>query len=88
MIDITSLLRMAKERRASDLHLVVGSPPMARIDGALQVLDGHGDLTAEDIDYSLSQMATLDQQREFRHSTSSVSLNPTSSSTSAWQSPA
>jgi len=56
---------MAKERRASDLHLVVGSPPMARIDGALQVLDGHGDLTAEDIDYSLSQMATLDQQREF-----------------------
>lgn len=64
-MDIISLLRLAKEKRASDLHLVVDSPPMARIDGSLQVLDGHGELTQEDVDVALTKMTTMDQQAEF-----------------------
>lgn len=36
MIGINDLLRIMIERKASDLHLRVGSPPMLRIDGILQ----------------------------------------------------
>jgi twitching motility protein PilT len=65
MNDVFALLRLAKRSEASDLHLVVGSPPMARINGALQALDGPGDLTPEDVRVALGQMATQEQQREF-----------------------
>jgi twitching motility protein PilT len=65
MNDVVSLLRLAKRSKASDLHLVVGSPPMARINGALQALNGRGDLTPEDVQVALGQMATPEQQREF-----------------------
>jgi len=65
MSDILELLRLAKQRDASDLHLVVGSPPMARIDGELQVLDGHGELTAEGVQSALVTMTSADQQAEF-----------------------
>jgi len=36
MLDIDELLRTMIERKASDLHLRVGSPPIFRIDGVLQ----------------------------------------------------
>ncbi|NLE94959.1 MAG: PilT/PilU family type 4a pilus ATPase [Dehalococcoidia bacterium] len=65
MSDIFELLRLAKRREASDLHLVVGSPPMARIDGALQLLDGYGELTPEDVQTALTKMTSPDQQAEF-----------------------
>lgn len=65
MSDIFELLRVAKRREASDLHLVVGSPPMARIDGALQVLDGYGKMMPEDVQMALAKMTTSDQQAEF-----------------------
>ena len=65
MSDVIQLLHLAKERGASDLHLVVGSPPMARIDGQLQILDGHGTMTPGEIHTALTQMATEDQQAEF-----------------------
>ena len=65
MTDILSLLRLSKTRRASDLHLVVGAPPMARIDGALEVLDGHGSLTSDDVNAAFKIMATPAQQNEF-----------------------
>jgi len=35
MLDVTQLLDLAVRRRASDLHLIVGSPPYLRIDGQL-----------------------------------------------------
>ncbi len=38
--DIVGLLRMALEQRASDLHMVVASPPILRIDGALIRTEG------------------------------------------------
>lgn len=36
---LDELLAMAVERRASDLHLTVGLPPMLRVDGRLQPMD-------------------------------------------------
>jgi twitching motility protein PilT len=35
MLDLKSLLQAVAERGASDLHLIVGAPPMMRIDGEL-----------------------------------------------------
>ena len=39
-LDIVDLLTQTVARGASDLHLCVGSPPMARVDGVLQPLVG------------------------------------------------
>ena len=38
-MNIDDLLRIAMERRASDLHLKVGNYPHLRIDGELRTLD-------------------------------------------------
>ena len=45
--DIVDYLSQARELGASDIHLCVGAPPAARIDGILQPLDEY-DLEAED----------------------------------------
>lgn len=68
MTNVTELLRLAKAKEASDLHLVVGSPPMARINGALQVLDGHTDLTARDVEAALVRMTTPEQREDYHSS--------------------
>lgn len=39
MVGIEELLQIMAERKASDLHLTVGSPPVLRIDGVLVPLD-------------------------------------------------
>jgi len=65
MLDIIELLRAAKARDASDLHMVVGSPPMARIDGGLQVLDSARPLTSDDVQAAFERMASPQQQSEF-----------------------
>ena len=39
MTNITSLLKLAQERNASDLHLTSGNPPVLRIDGQLMTVD-------------------------------------------------
>jgi twitching motility protein PilT len=46
-VNIEQYLRTAVERKASDLHLTVGSPPMMRIDGELRPF-GETALTAQD----------------------------------------
>jgi twitching motility protein PilT len=46
MVNINELLRFMIEKKASDLHLRVGAPPIFRIDGLLQPL-GEERLTAE-----------------------------------------
>ncbi len=38
-MDISDILKEVVERDASDLHLSVGLPPVARIDGHLRRLD-------------------------------------------------
>ena len=39
MMDMTSLLKLAMEKVASDLHITVNSPPVLRIDGKLHLTD-------------------------------------------------
>jgi len=66
MANIIDLLRLAKERDASDLHLVVGSPPMLRVNGSLVSLDGIISLSLEEISEAFVQLTTPEQREEFQ----------------------
>lgn len=64
------LLTKVIELGASDLHIVVGAPPMVRINGSLQPLEGMGELHPEesrDIIYSVmneEQIAEFETEKE------------------------
>ncbi|MEK7513530.1 MAG: type IV pilus twitching motility protein PilT [Patescibacteria group bacterium] len=47
MMDIKSLLKLVVDKKASDLHLIVGMPPTLRIDGYLKAAEGEAALTPE-----------------------------------------
>ncbi|MEL7562309.1 PilT/PilU family type 4a pilus ATPase [Dehalogenimonas sp. 4OHTPN] len=57
MMDIFELITQAKDRNGSDLHMVVDSPPLVRVRGALEPLDGATPLTPQDNIAALSQLA-------------------------------
>jgi len=64
-MDVFSLLRTGKSRRASDLHMVTDSPAVFRIDGSLEPADGVASLTAEDINEAFLQLTTPDERETF-----------------------
>jgi len=66
-MDVFALLRTGNSRRASDLHMVVGSPATYRIDGSLQAANGVGSLTAEDINEAFLQLTTPEEREQFHH---------------------
>jgi len=65
MLEIGELLRIVVERNASDLHLVVGKPPVLRIDGRLDVLD-YEPLTPEDTERMMKSIASPAHQQRVR----------------------
>ncbi len=67
MTNIIDLLRLAKEKKASDLHLVVGSPPLLRINGSLGSVEGMALLSPEEISEAFVQLTTPKQREEFQH---------------------
>jgi twitching motility protein PilT len=64
-MDIFALLRTGKLRRASDLHMVVGSPATFRIDGALLPADGAAPLTPEDVNEAFLQLTRSEEREDF-----------------------
>jgi len=64
-MDVFALLRKGNSRRASDLHMVVGSPATFRIDGSLQAADGDGLLAAQDINEAFLQLTTPEEREHF-----------------------
>jgi twitching motility protein PilT len=67
-MDIFSLFHTAKSKAASDLHLVATSPPLLRVNGSLEPVDGMTPLTAEDISQAFLQITTPEEREEFhRH---------------------
>ena len=46
-MDLNELLKQSAEKRASDVHLKVGVPPVLRIDGHLTALQEAGRLSRE-----------------------------------------
>jgi twitching motility protein PilT len=62
---IESLLNMMIQRRASDLHLRMGIPPLMRIDGHLVPVEGHASLGHELISGMLMSIMSPVTQQEF-----------------------
>jgi len=66
-MDVFSLLRTGKSRRASDLHMVAGSPAAFRIDGSLTPADGVATLTAEDVNEAFLQLTKAEEREQFHN---------------------
>lgn len=66
-MDIFTVLHSAKSKGASDLHLVVSSPPLMRIDGSLQPADDMPPLTDEDINQAFHQLTSDKEREDFHH---------------------
>ncbi|HUK87777.1 MAG TPA: type IV pilus twitching motility protein PilT [Terriglobales bacterium] len=61
---IDDLLRIAMERKASDLHLKVGNYPHIRVDGELVPLTDHPRISAEDmLNMAFSMMSNRQKQK-------------------------
>lgn len=64
-LDMAQLLITTIEKNASDLHLTVGNPPMLRLSGSIQPIDGNTPaLTPEDLHSSLYEILTEDQRKK------------------------
>jgi twitching motility protein PilT len=68
-MNIDDLLRVAMERRASDLHLKVGNYPHLRIDGDLIPLTGQARVSAEDMLTMAFSMMSARQKQKFKENT-------------------
>jgi twitching motility protein PilT len=60
---IEILLEEVVRKRASDLHLQVGLPPMLRIDGSLTPISGYDPLSEEEVERLIFAILDQDQQQ-------------------------
>ena len=65
-MNIDDLLRIAMERRSSDLHLKVGNYPHLRIDGELVPLTDQPRISAEDMLTMAFSMMSARQKQKFK----------------------
>ncbi len=66
-MDIFSVLNLAATKDASDLHLVVSSPPLLRIHGVLQPVADMPPLTSEDINQAFQQITSDKEKSDFQN---------------------
>jgi twitching motility protein PilT len=66
MMKIDELLKLASVSRASDLHLIVGVPPMFRIDGELRPAQDLQVLRHDDIEQLFNELANNRQKDVFK----------------------
>ena len=64
-MDIFTLIRKASAKKASDLHMVVASPPLFRINGSLIPHEDVGPLNASEINQAFIQLTTPEQRESF-----------------------
>jgi twitching motility protein PilT len=64
-MDMFELLREAKTRGASDLHMIVASPPLIRINGSLDSVNGTEPLTAADVNEAFLQVTSPEERDDF-----------------------
>jgi len=65
-MDVSELLKLMVERRASDLHLRVPSPPVLRIDGNLTPQEDLPPVTVNDVELAFEQISTAEQRDRFQ----------------------
>jgi twitching motility protein PilT len=64
-MNINNLLQLAADKKASDLHLLVGQPPVLRIDGRLAAADGLPVLTPTDLQSFVGVLLNKEQATRF-----------------------
>ncbi len=64
-MDIIELLRLAKKKGASDLHLIVASPVLVRVNGNLEQVNGTESLMVTDISEAFLQITTPEERELF-----------------------
>lgn len=62
-MNISDLLHYVVEHNASDLHLLVGTPPLVRVDGVLGNIGGEAVLTSESIDALVTGLMSPEQKQ-------------------------
>ncbi len=65
-MDVLEYIRMASKRNASDLQLVVDSPPLIRINGILQSVDDAPIITPGDVTEALFQLTNAEERQAFQ----------------------
>src|SRR4030042_4720570 len=61
-MNIKELLKTAAEKKASDLHLIVGLPPVLRIDGGLIFIDGQNKISDKEMEQMV--LSLLDEKQK------------------------
>lgn len=71
-MELNNLFHLAEEHKASDLHLVVGQPPIVRVDGSLMLLSSLDKtpeltkvLTSDDLHQVIASITTSEQRERF-----------------------
>jgi twitching motility protein PilT len=64
-VEMNDLLQLTVDEGASDLHIAVGLPPMLRLSGTLEPLDGDP-LTPEDTERLMKSITSPDHQQQVR----------------------
>jgi pilus retraction protein PilT len=64
LYEIDEILLKAIGNKCSDIHITVGVPPMARVDGNLTPLEGYEKLTVEDTKGLAFSLANVDNQKK------------------------
>jgi twitching motility protein PilT len=62
---LNTLFKKATESKASDLHIIVGKPPILRIDGELKVIDGTPEITRDKAEEMVFSILTERQKKKF-----------------------
>jgi Tfp pilus assembly protein, pilus retraction ATPase PilT len=73
MMNISQILTLAAEHKASDVHLTVGLPPVLRINKELVYLESDP-LTPEDIAEMMYSIMTDKQKELFKENLNTISL--------------
>lgn len=63
-LDMNQLLALVVSRKASDIHLIAGVPPMIRVDGELSPVPSEAPLTPERIDKLLKNVMSAEQTEQ------------------------
>ena len=66
MLNVIDLLNLAVEKKASDLHLIVGTPPCIRVDGELFSIPNEPVVSKEFMNESLPLVMKPDQYERFK----------------------
>lgn len=64
-MNIKEIFKIAVEKKASDIHLVAGQPPVIRVDGDLEAIKNKGQLTGSVIEQAAFSLISDEQRDRF-----------------------